>query len=81
MEMLNSPSRYQAKQISWEALLASIPDSDLDLLISAGEKMQRQETVLNTHELDACLRWYPQIDIRPYLRKITVINFSLALSI
>ncbi len=67
MDVLNSPSPYRAKQISWEDLLASIPDTDLDLLISASEKMQQQEAVLNTNELEACLRWYPQIDIWPML--------------
>lgn len=57
----NSP----AVKTAWPDLLASIPDNDLDLLISAGKKMQQGEAILNARELEACLRWYPQIDFIP----------------
>ena len=53
------------QHFSWDKFLASIPDTDLDLLISAGEKMQHGEAILNPRELDACLRWYPHLDILP----------------
>lgn len=58
-ESLAKPS----SRVNWSQLLASIPDADLDLLISVGEKMQRREAVLTPDELEVCLRWHPQIDL------------------
>jgi hypothetical protein len=56
-----SPAIKQSST-NWEILLASISDTDLDLLISANAKMQRGETVLTPRELEAYLRWQPHLD-------------------
>ena len=54
-------------QTAWDNLLASISDNDLDLLISAGKKMNQGEAILTSPELEACLRWHPQLDVLPRL--------------
>lgn len=56
-----SPKHRQP--INWEVLLASISDTDLDLLISVNTKMQRDEAVLTSRELEAYMRWQPQLDV------------------
>ena len=61
MKNINQPFLSQPP-VNLSALLASISDTDLDLLISANSKMQRGETVLTRRELDACIRWQPHLD-------------------
>ena len=63
MTKLNQILKEQRGPIDLSQLIASISDEDLNLLISAGGKMQQGETVLTSQELDACVRWYPQLGI------------------